>query len=44
MYNIHTSGIKNKEYANVSKQLELLKYYSVNQQNMEGVQNRKWLT
>ena len=40
MQNIHTSGIKKKEYTHMSQQLEIWTYNSMNKQYVEGVQ--KW--
>ena len=43
MHNIYAGDIKRKEYTNVSM-VELYTYCSMNNQYVEGVQNRKRLT
>ena len=40
MHDIHSIGIKKKEYANKSQQLEIFTYCSLNKQYVEEVQ--KW--
>ena len=41
MNNIHINGIKKKEYTNVSQQLIIYIYCSMNKQYLEGVQKCK---
>ena len=40
IHDVHTNGIKKKEYTNMFKQLKIYTYYSMNKQYEEGVQ--KW--
>ena len=42
IHNIHTNGIKKKEYTYVSQQLKIYTYFFMNKQYVEGVQ--KWKT